>query len=426
MGNNKTETYGNPAKADKVTANGIQPTGESFVSPDVIIREYKAGITTNISDAISRYIYWAIVFYGRVSKKTSDFFMSEKKIAELFGVSVKTVNSATVRSKIFYRAGARGQRRRAWELKPGVVLIFEKDDKVNGDGTTKQGAPKAPRFENNQSFNVKDHSPSKCGIISDLVLQNEDSHNKEVNLKQENGNNHKAGERFSPLNFEEEEKNGNQKCLSIIGNSSKAPSLPAQSGKVGIPAGGGKPPTTAKHPEPIILLPASIDEIGKSMDMLIPKINGIVNCNGILQGCFRWGLVLTTVWLAKEVGDANACQMVKDSIEGHTKAPEGIQHIRDMFIETIKWEPFTAPHKLAMSDWRERLSDILKIIGELKVSPFDYRQANNAQSLGLKFLAEIKNSKSKVVPNAVAQKPVIVEGNGSALVPVDNHLKDEL
>lgn len=380
--------------------------GNAFVSPDVVVREYKAGITKNASDAVRRYVYWAIVFYTKVAKKNGTFTMRERIIAERFGISTKTVNAALERSELFHREGTVGQRNRAWTLKTGVDVIYESDDATTGNGkpnSDELGEHCSPSQGKKTFLKMQDHDSSKCRINVDPIPQNAGRHNKEVpSLKEGLDKQNQTGGCSPPSRPRNKEENIARSVGQPIGNfngslvprlfpeaPSSAPSSPPPSGSSGIAAAGGPRVVPIATPTAVPARPARRDKIGESMEAFLCRVND----GSICQACYRWGFVLTAHWLSVKAGADSTCQTVMAAIDGHTSSPDEIQHVKAMIEETLKWEPFTKPLGLALTDWRERMSPILAKVGEVPIKDQDFTGDEEGQVLA--FLAGLHKENTR-------------------------------
>jgi len=395
-----------PAKRKgKESPDEFQLVGNAFVSPDVVVREYKAGITKNASDAVRRFVYWSIVFYTKVAKKNGTFTMRERIIAERLGIPTKTVNAALERSELFHREGTVGQRNRAWTLKTGVDVIYESDDATTGNGkpnSDELGEHCSPSQGKKTFLKMQDHDSSKCRINVDPIPQNAGRHNKEVpSLKEGLDKQNQTGGCSPPSRTRNQEEIAHS-VGNPFGNStgfltrrdsleapSSAPSSPPPSGSAIIAAAAGGPRVVPiASPTAILSRPAKRDKIGESMKGLLCRIND----GSICQACYQWGFALTAHWLSVKTGADSTCQTVK-AIAGHTSSPDEIQHIKGMIEETLKWEPFTKPLGLALTDWRERMSPILAKVGEVPIKDQDFTGDEEGQVLA--FLAGLHEKNTR-------------------------------
>lgn len=104
--------------APKVNPDTYNPMVDvEFVNPNIIIWEWRNGLIQNASDAIIRYIYWAVILANKHERK---FDKSATHIANRFGngMSGDAVHSALRRTKLLERGGKIGERlsQRPWQL----------------------------------------------------------------------------------------------------------------------------------------------------------------------------------------------------------------------------------------------------------------------------------------------------------------------
>jgi len=151
------------------TAEG---TDGQFISPKMILWAWQNGLYESAGEAIRHYIYWSIVMS---EKNKKSFFKSEKTIAETFGVSSKTINSAVSRSKHFKRAGNHGDRGRHWVLSNSVTADAKQELSPHGEDLI------SPHGEDSKASPWGIQAPT----VKTLSPHGEDSHNIEVIHKEE-------------------------------------------------------------------------------------------------------------------------------------------------------------------------------------------------------------------------------------------------
>lgn len=90
--------------------------------------------------------------------------------------------------------------------------------------------------------------------------------------------------------------------------------------------------------------------------------------DAIWTACGLWGVVLTAQWLAK-IGSVDVCSEIKECLSSRISTPAGKTDVRDVFSATLRWEEATSKYAMPMSDWKDKLSDVVKAVGPFQPYP---------------------------------------------------------
>jgi hypothetical protein len=150
----------------------------------------------------------------------------------------------------------------------------------------------------------------------------------------------------------------------------------------------------SKPRAPTVVSPTSDDEMRDSIGATMTDIfTSESRRDAIWTACKLWGVILTAQWLSLS-GSEDACFEVKECLMSHMGTSYGRIDVRDSMSATLRWETATTAYGMAMSDWRERLSDLISQVGPFQ--PYPTRGTETAT-----VTAFVKANRSVAITGAV-------------------------